>query len=118
LQHAGVDSFVNLFRAVFVQVAATTPHVTGGLIAVSPYMTELLRVIALRQAIFVSVSLYLDGYMAEACQFKDTLRLLSPRKGDEEKWEIGLSRIFGGRPAGGGHLPDAGYIKARSTSAS
>jgi hypothetical protein len=48
-------------------VATTTPHATGGLIAVSPYLTELLTVIALRQAILVSVSLYLDGYMAEAC---------------------------------------------------
>jgi hypothetical protein len=76
-------------------------------------MTKLLTGIALRQAILVFVSLYLDGYMAEACRFKDNLRLLSPRKGDEEKWEIGLSRIFGGRPAGGGHPPDPGYIKSQ-----
>jgi hypothetical protein len=76
-------------------------------------MIELLTVIALRQAIFVSVSLYFEVYMAEARQLKDALRLLSPRKGDEEKWEIGLSGIFGGRPAGGCHLPDAGYIEAQ-----
>jgi hypothetical protein len=76
-------------------------------------MTELLTVVALGQAILVSVSVYINGYMAEACQFKDTLNLLSPRKGDEEKWEIGFSRIFGERPAGGGHLPDDGYIKAQ-----
>jgi hypothetical protein len=36
-------------------------------------MTKLLPVIALRQAILVSVSLYLDRYMTEACQIKDTL---------------------------------------------
>jgi hypothetical protein len=78
-------------------------------------MIELLTVIALRQAILVSVSLYLDGYMAEACQLKDTLRLLSPRKVDEEKWEIGLSGIFGGRPAGGVISLTLATSKPRST---
>jgi hypothetical protein len=76
---------VCLLRAISVQVAATTPHATGRLITIYPYMSKLLTVIALCQAILVLVSLHLDRYVAQACQFKDILGLLSPGKGDEER---------------------------------
>jgi hypothetical protein len=61
-----------------VQVAATTPHATGRLITISPYMAKLLAVVALRQAIPGLVCLHLDRYVAKACQFQDVLGFLSP----------------------------------------
>jgi hypothetical protein len=76
------------FRAIFVQVAATTPHAEWRLITICLHMAKLLTVIALCQAIMVSVCLHLDGYVGKARQFEDILGLLSPGKGNEEKWKV------------------------------
>jgi hypothetical protein len=67
-----------------VKVAASTPHATWRLVAVSPDVAELLAVIALSKAICVSVGLHFNRDMTEACQFEDVLRFLGPGKCDQK----------------------------------
>jgi hypothetical protein len=73
-------------------VADTIPHAAGRLITVSPYMSKLLAVIALWQAILVFVCLHLGRYMTKSHHFKDILGLLSPGKGYEEEGKVRFFR--------------------------
>jgi hypothetical protein len=82
---------VCFFRAIFVQVTATTPYAAERLITFCPYMAKLLTVIALSQAILVSVCLHLERYVAKARQFEDILGLLSPGKGYEKSGRLDFS---------------------------
>jgi hypothetical protein len=94
-------------------VAATTAYAAEMLITICPYMAKLLTVIALCQAILISVCLHRDKYQAKARQFEDILGLLSPGKGYEEKGKVTFFRILWGIPACSGHLLDADRVKAK-----
>jgi hypothetical protein len=52
------------------QVIAPTPHAAGKLLAVSPYMAELLAVATLRETSLSFVCLYPDCDMAKTRQFE------------------------------------------------
>jgi hypothetical protein len=58
------------FRALLKQVTTTTPHTTGRLLAVSPYIVTFLTFVTIRETSLGYVRLYLDCNMAKARQFQ------------------------------------------------
>jgi hypothetical protein len=61
--------WIALFRALLVQVTASTPHTSEMLLAVSPDMAKFLAVVTLRETSLGFVRLYLECSMAKVCQF-------------------------------------------------
>jgi hypothetical protein len=61
--------------ALLVQVSAPAPQTTWRLFVIGPDVTELLKVVTLRQSALFSVCLHLDGNVAEAWQTEYFLRL-------------------------------------------
>jgi hypothetical protein len=56
---------IHLLWAHLVQVATPAPQTTWQLFAIGPDVIELLEVVTLRQSALVSVSLHLDGNVAD-----------------------------------------------------
>jgi hypothetical protein len=97
-----------------VQVAATTPQTTGGLLAVCPDVGEMLAVVALRKSILGFVRLYPDSNVAEVGQPEKLLEFRRSRQGDKEQWKVNGGYSFWRSPAGGCHLLDADDVKTQA----
>jgi hypothetical protein len=67
--------------ALLLQVTAPSQQAAGRLLAVSPDVTELLVVMALRKTILSSICLHPDCDVAEAWQSEDFLGFFRPRQG-------------------------------------
>ncbi|PNF36796.1 hypothetical protein B7P43_G09631 [Cryptotermes secundus] len=59
-----------------VQVATPTPHATGRLLTVTPYVAKLLAVVTLRKATLRSICLSPGGNVAKALQFENFLKFV------------------------------------------
>jgi hypothetical protein len=71
-----------------VQVAATTPQTTWGLLAVFRDVTELLAVVALSKPVLSFLRLYPDCNVAEVGQFEKVLGLRRSGQGNEEQGKV------------------------------
>jgi hypothetical protein len=114
LQHVGVGATFPHLWAVLVQVSVPAQQTAGRLFAISPYVAELLAVVALSKSILGSINLHPDSNVAEAWQTENFLGLCRSRQGYEEQGQVYGFGLLGRSPTGGCHLLDANNVESEA----